>query len=65
MTTFVLAPGAWLGGWAWRDVAPRLRTTGHDVFAQTLTGLGERRHLARPDVNLDTHIQDALLLAIV
>ena len=60
MTTFVLVPGAWLGGWVWRDVAPRLRAAGHDVFTPTLTGLGERRHLAHPDVDLDTHVEDVL-----
>jgi pimeloyl-ACP methyl ester carboxylesterase len=58
MTTYVLVPGAWLGGWIWRDVAPRLRAAGHDVYTPTLTGLGERSHLARPDVDLDTHIRD-------
>jgi hypothetical protein len=42
----VLVPGACLGGWAWRDVAARLRSLGHDVFPVTLTGLGERVHLA-------------------
>jgi pimeloyl-ACP methyl ester carboxylesterase len=39
-------------------VAPLLRAQGCDVFTPTLTGLGERVHLARPTVNLDTHIQD-------
>lgn len=28
------------------------------MFAPTLTGLGERAHLASPDVNLETHIAD-------
>jgi pimeloyl-ACP methyl ester carboxylesterase len=60
MTAFVLVPVAWLGGWAWRDVTPRLRAAGHEVYTPTLTGLGERRHLARPDVDLDTHIQDVV-----
>jgi pimeloyl-ACP methyl ester carboxylesterase len=60
MTAFVLVPGAWLGGWAWRDVTPRLRAAGHEVYTPTLTGLGERRHLARPEVDLDTHIQDVV-----
>jgi hypothetical protein len=23
MAAFLLVPGAWLGGWCWRDVAPR------------------------------------------
>lgn len=56
----VLVPGACLGGWAWRDVAARLRSLGHDVFPVTLTGLGEREHLASRDVDLDTHIADVL-----
>src|SRR5215210_2203785 len=56
----VLVPGACLGGWAWRDVAARLRSLGHDVFPVTLTGLGERAHLAGRDVDLHTHIADVL-----
>ena len=58
MATYVLVPGAWLGGWAWRDVATRLRARGHDVYPITLTGLGERVHLARPEIDLETHIMD-------
>jgi alpha-beta hydrolase superfamily lysophospholipase len=37
-----------------------LRRRGTEVFAPTLTGLGEREHLASPDVGLTTHIQDVL-----
>jgi pimeloyl-ACP methyl ester carboxylesterase len=60
MAIFVLVPGAWLGGWAWRDVAARLRSRGHDVYPITLTGLGERVHLARPEIDLETHITDVV-----
>jgi pimeloyl-ACP methyl ester carboxylesterase len=60
MAAYVLVPGAWLGGWAWRDVAARLRANGHDVFPITLTGLGERVHLARPEIDLETHIADVV-----
>jgi pimeloyl-ACP methyl ester carboxylesterase len=56
----VLVPGACLGGWAWREVALRLSALGHDVFPITLTGLGERAHLADTDVDLETHIADVL-----
>ncbi len=56
--TIVLVHGAWLGGWCWRKVTPLLRDAGHDVFAPTLTGLGERSHLLTRDVGLDTHITD-------
>jgi pimeloyl-ACP methyl ester carboxylesterase len=58
MATFVLVHGAWHGGWCWRRVAPLLRTAGHEVFAPTLTGLGERAHLAGPAAGLTTHILD-------
>src|SRR5512142_1834338 len=62
MATFVLVPGMWLGGWAWRDVAETLRVAGHTVYPVTLTGLGERVHLGGPQVNLDTQITDVLNL---
>ena len=58
--TFLLIHGAWHGGWAWRRVADRLRARGHQVFAPTLTGLGERAHLLHPDVDLSLHIADVL-----
>lgn len=58
MATYVLVPGGWAGGWQWRAVATHLRNSGHDVFTPTLTGLGERVHLATPDIDLDTHMLD-------
>ncbi len=60
--TYVLVPGAWAGGWAWKSVAGRLRQAGHDAYPVTLTGLGERVHLGNPQVNLDTHVTDVLNL---
>src|SRR5262245_62179819 len=60
MATFVLVPGAWLGGWCWRDVAPLLRSAGHDVIAITLTGIAERAHLLTPAVGLGTHVEDVV-----
>src|SRR5262249_29816417 len=60
MATYVLVGGAWLGGWCWQPVARRLRERGHDAYPVTLTGLGERVHLANPSVNLDTHIADVM-----
>jgi pimeloyl-ACP methyl ester carboxylesterase len=58
MATYVLVGGAWLGGWAWKHVARELRAQGHAIYPATLTGLGEREHLASPEVNLETHITD-------
>jgi pimeloyl-ACP methyl ester carboxylesterase len=60
MRTFVLVPGAWLGGWVWKKVVPLLEDKGHQAFAVTLTGEGERVHLASKDVGMETAIQDVL-----
>jgi pimeloyl-ACP methyl ester carboxylesterase len=62
MATYVLVGGAWLGGWCWQPIARPLRNQGHDAYPVTLTGLGERVHLASRDVNLDTHITDVVNL---
>jgi pimeloyl-ACP methyl ester carboxylesterase len=62
VATFVLVHGGRHGGWCWRKVSRLLRDAGHDVFAPTLTGVGERRHLARPDVGLSTHVEDVVAL---
>jgi pimeloyl-ACP methyl ester carboxylesterase len=59
-STYVLVHPAWHGGWCWKKVTPLLQAKGHDVYTPTLTGLGERSHLAHPDVGLETHIQDIL-----
>ena len=60
MATYVLAPAAWCGGWAWKFVVPYLRDAGHDAYPLTLTGMGDRIHLAHPDVDLDTHVLDVV-----
>ncbi|GAB2839993.1 alpha/beta hydrolase [Actinoallomurus bryophytorum] len=39
--TYVLIPGAWHGGWAWRPVAERLRAAGHRAICLTLPGLDD------------------------
>jgi pimeloyl-ACP methyl ester carboxylesterase len=58
MATFVLVHGGGHGGWCYQRVAQLLRADGHQVYAPTLTGLGERSHLLRPGIDLDTHITD-------
>jgi pimeloyl-ACP methyl ester carboxylesterase len=60
MATFVLVHGSFHGGWCWQKVARLLRQSGHEVYAPTLTGLGERSHLATPKTGLELHIQDIL-----
>ena len=58
MATVVLAHGAWSAAWAWKKMRPLFRAAGHEFFSPTYTGLGERAHLARPEVDLSTHVQD-------
>lgn len=58
--TIVIVHGAWGGGWAWREVDGLLRAAGYDVLRPTLTGLGERVHLASPEVDLSTHVRDVV-----
>lgn len=58
MTTFVIVHGAWAGAWGWDKVAQRLREAGHRVHVPTLSGLGERAHLAAFPITLTTHIED-------
>jgi len=58
MAIFVLCHGGWGGSWQWRTIPDLLRVNGHRVFTPTFTGLGERVHLANPDVDLNTHITD-------
>ncbi len=60
MTTFVLVPGGWLGGWAWRKITPLLEEKGHTVYPVTLTGMGDRIHLSTREVGMETAIQDVL-----
>jgi pimeloyl-ACP methyl ester carboxylesterase len=60
MATFVLVHPAWFGGWCWKKVSSLLRSDGHDVYTPTMTGLGERAHLAAPAVGLGVHIDDVV-----
>jgi len=63
-TTYVLVHGAWGGGWDWRQVDDLLTADGNKVFRATLTGQGERSHLASTNIDLDTHIQDVVNLIV-
>lgn len=54
----VFVHGAWGGGWQYSKIQPLLERAGHSVYRPTMTGLGERVHLAGPEVGLSTHIED-------
>ena len=60
MANFVLVHGGAHGGWCFQPLARVLRDSGHEVYTPTLTGLGERAHLFRADVDLDCHIDDVV-----
>ena len=58
--TYVIVHGATAGGWEWKAVGALLVAEGHTVYRPTLTGLGERGHLASSTVSLATHIDDVV-----
>jgi pimeloyl-ACP methyl ester carboxylesterase len=60
MALFVLVHSAWFGGWCWKKLVPLLEEHGHRVHTPTLTGLGERSHLAHPGVVMQTHVDDVV-----
>ena len=60
MATILVANGAWSAGWAWKKMRPLIREQGHELITPTYAGLGERVHLANPEIGLETHIADIL-----
>jgi pimeloyl-ACP methyl ester carboxylesterase len=60
MATFVLVHGSWSGSVVWKELAPRLRKAGYEVYAPSLTGIGARKHLLSREIDLNTHIQDVI-----
>ena len=58
--TFLVCHGAWSAGWAWKKMHPLMSRAGHRLVTPTYTGLGERAHLAREGIDLETHIADML-----
>ena len=58
LALFVIAHGAWSAGWAWKKMHPLLAARRHRLVTPTLTGLGERAHLAHAGIDLEAHIAD-------
>ncbi len=56
--TYVLVHGGWSSIAEWNQVETLLEQSGHLVYLASLTGLGDRAHLKRPDIDLETHILD-------
>lgn len=57
---FVIVHGAWGGSWAFQKVDSIITAEGCVVYRPSLTGQGERVHLASPEIGLSTHIQDVV-----
>jgi pimeloyl-ACP methyl ester carboxylesterase len=54
----MLVHGAFAGGWCWKYVRSLLEKEGFQIYTPTLTGMGERVHLATPQTTFQTHIDD-------
>lgn len=57
---YVIVHGAWGGSWAFKKTDSLLTATGAVVYRPSLTGQGERVHLASLEVGLTTHINDVV-----
>src|ERR1700681_2383862 len=62
MATFVLVHGSYQGGWIWQPVANRLRGSGHQVYAPSLDGCGERKGQMRPGITTETQADEVAQL---
>jgi len=60
----IIVHGAWGGGWDWKEVGNALAKNGYTVYRPSLTGLGDRVHLASKDIGLETHINDIVNLIL-
>jgi pimeloyl-ACP methyl ester carboxylesterase len=60
MADIVIAHGAWSSGWAWKKMRARMVARGHTLWTPSYTGLGERAHLANPEIDLNTHVSDVV-----
>jgi pimeloyl-ACP methyl ester carboxylesterase len=58
--TFVLVHGAWSDQSIWAPLAQILRAKGHRVLTPTLSGVGRRSHLMRPDIGIADHVEDVV-----
>ena len=62
MATYVLVHGSNQGGWIWQPVANLLRATGHQVYAPSLDGCGERKSQMRPGITAETQADEVAQL---
>ena len=62
MATYVLVHGSNQGGWIWQPIANRLRAAGHQVYAPSLDGCGERKSQMRPGITAETQADEVAQL---
>ena len=62
MATFVLIHGSYQGGWIWKPVAQLLRAAGHEVYAPTLDGCGERASQVRAGIDTESQADEVAQL---
>ncbi|MEW2179648.1 alpha/beta hydrolase [Streptomyces sp. NPDC005406] len=62
MTEFILVPGMFTGAHVWEETAARLASAGAGVHTAALTGLGGPQGAATHGIDLETHIEDVLVL---
>lgn len=60
--TYVFVHGAWANSLTFKSIDSTLTAQGNNVYRLSLTGMGERRHLASPNISLTTHIADIVNL---
>ena len=65
MATYVLVHGSNQGGWIWQPVANRLRAAGHQVYAPSLDGCGERKGQMRPGITTETQADEVAQLTVL
>jgi pimeloyl-ACP methyl ester carboxylesterase len=58
MATYVLVHGSYQGGWIWQPIANRLRAAGHQVYAPSLDGCGERKGRMRAGITTETQADE-------
>jgi pimeloyl-ACP methyl ester carboxylesterase len=58
MATYVLLHGSYQGGWIWQRVTNRLRAGGHQVYAPSLDGCGERKGQARSGITVESQADE-------
>ena len=58
MSVFVLIHGGFMGGWVWKPTVEVLSAAGHEVYAPSLDGCGERSSQVRPGITLTSQAEE-------